>query len=217
MIGTGRAASAVLAGARSLAPPWMRSVIIGVVGARAAISTARAIWTIPQARITKNTADASAELESPATAPIRSVLHEVETEEEHELMQQLAAECFAGNPLPGRRRARMSAFYRHWVAAVRLEFPLRANRPSDRAAMSKWLAGQMRATGVRVSHAADAVPRIVALAINPSRAEVEAGQMADEARLRSVGGALWRKVACFPLQLLGLRPKESMLPPPGFN
>lgn len=74
-------------------------------------------------------------------------------------------------------------FYKVWIAAVRLEFPLRSNRPSDRACMTKWLAGQMRAKGVRVTHIEDAVPRIVAIALNPSRAEVEAEEMAAEADL----------------------------------
>lgn len=74
-------------------------------------------------------------------------------------------------------------FYKVWIAAVRLEFPLRSNRPSDRACMTKWLAGQMRAKGIRVTHIEDAVPRIVAMALNPSRAEVEAEEMAEEADL----------------------------------
>lgn len=92
-------------------------------------------------------------------------------------------------------------FYKVWIAAVRLEFPLRSNRPSDRACMTKWLAGQMRAKGVRVTHIEDAVPRIVAIALNPSRAEVEAEEMATEADLwRLPAKATWiqRWLGCAP-------------------
>lgn len=85
-------------------------------------------------------------------------------------------------------------FLRHWVAELRVEFPARLNRPSDRAAMSKWLAKRLREHGVRVAHIADMVPRAVALAINPSRAEVLARQEAEEARIRSVGGRLVRRL-----------------------
>lgn len=72
-------------------------------------------------------------------------------------------------------------FYKVWIAAVRLEFPLRSDRAADRACMSKWLAGKMRERGIRVTHMQDAIPRIVAMAINPSRAEVEAKEMAEAA------------------------------------
>lgn len=207
----------VLAGASLAWSPWARGALIGFAVTRAAIAAGKAIWNTPQARITRNTADAASELEQSPTAATKCILHEVESEDQHELMRQLAAECFAGNFTPGRRRSRMSAFYRHWVAAARLEFPLRADRPSDRGAMSKWLWGQMRAVGVRTTHAADAVPKVVALALNPSRAEVEAEQWADEARLRSVGGAFWRKLVRFPLAVLGLLPREGAPAPPGFG
>lgn len=72
-------------------------------------------------------------------------------------------------------------FYKVWIAAVRLEFPLRSERAADRACMSKWLAGKMRERGIRTTHMQDAIPRIVAMAINPSRAEVEAKEMAEAA------------------------------------
>jgi hypothetical protein len=110
------------------------------------------------------------------------------------------------------RMTRMSAFYRHWVAAVRLEFPSRANRPSDRAAMSRWLAGQMRAKGIRVTHAADAIPRVVAIAINPSRAEVIGDQMGEVARIKTVGEALWSKVMRRLSRLIGLKPAPPQPP-----
>lgn len=87
-----------------------------------------------------------------------------------------------------------TAFTRFWVDMLRVEFPLRADRPSDRAAMSKWLGARLREHGVRVSHIADMVPRCVALAINPSRAEVEAAQIADAAALRTWGGRLGHKM-----------------------
>lgn len=83
-------------------------------------------------------------------------------------------------------------FYRVWMAAVRLEFPLRSNRPSDRACMTKWLSAQMRAKGMRITHIEDAIPRIVAMAINPSRAEVEAEEMGAEADAwRTVSSSKW--------------------------
>lgn len=75
---------------------------------------------------------------------------------------------------------RASTFYRHWVAEVRMKFPLRTRKPSDQAAMKKWLADEMRLKGIRITHIADAVPRVVALATNRSRAEVEAIEMADQ-------------------------------------
>jgi len=81
-------------------------------------------------------------------------------------------------------------FLRHWVAELRLEFPARQNRPSDRAAMAKWLTTRLREKGMRVRHIADMVPRAVAFALNPSRAEVHAAEEAREAQIRSVGGRL---------------------------
>lgn len=84
-------------------------------------------------------------------------------------------------------------FYKVWIAAVRLEFPLRSNRPSDRACMTKWLTAKMRATGMRITHMEDCIPRIVAMAINPSRAEVEAEEMGKEAdQWRHNHTGLWR-------------------------
>lgn len=195
---------------------WIRNIAAGYAAARAATVAVRVVLTAPQARITENTANLAASMEQVPNSATTYVLREVEGEDSVELMKQLAGECFYGNPTAGKRRARMSAFYRHWVAELRLEFPLRADRPSDRAAMSRWLHGQMRAKGLRATHAADAIPKIVALAINPSRAEVEAAQWADEAKLRTVGEAWWRRVRRLPLRLLGLAPREARAPPPGF-
>lgn len=80
-----------------------------------------------------------------------------------------------------------TAFIRYWVAQLRVEFPARQNRPSDKAAMSKWLAGRLRERGVRITHMADIIPRCVALALNTSRAEFEAAAMADAAAIRTWG------------------------------
>lgn len=80
-----------------------------------------------------------------------------------------------------------SAFIRYWVAQLRVEFPARLNRPSDKAAMSKWLAGKLRERNVRITHMADVIPRCVMLALNASRAEVEAEEMADAAAIRTWG------------------------------
>lgn len=104
----------------------------------------------------------------------------------------LAAKVACGRE-DGRGRVR-SAFLRRWVNELRLEFPARQNRPSDRAAMAKWLTGRLREHGVRVAHMADMVPRAVALAINKGRSEVLAEAEADAARVRSVAGRLWQKL-----------------------
>lgn len=98
-------------------------------------------------------------------------------------------------------------FYKVWIAEVRLEFPLRSNKPSDRACMMRWLTGKMRERGMRITHIADAAPRIVAMAINPSRAEVEAEEMAEAADK-------WRKPlkATWLERLLGIRPPGAARP-----
>lgn len=80
-----------------------------------------------------------------------------------------------------------TAFIRYWVSQLRVEFPARLDRPSDRAAMSKWLAGKLRARGVRITHMANAIPKCVALALNRSRAEVEANEIAEAAAIRTRG------------------------------
>ncbi|APG76237.1 hypothetical protein 1 [Changjiang crawfish virus 7] len=80
-----------------------------------------------------------------------------------------------------------TAFIRYWVSQLRVEFPARLDRPSDRAAMSKWLAGKLRARGVRITHMANAIPKCVALALNRSRAEVEAEEIAEAAAIRTRG------------------------------
>lgn len=89
--------------------------------------------------------------------------------------------------LGGGKAMEGTAFMRYWVSQLRVEFPARQDRPSDRAAMSKWLANKLRARGVRITHMADVIPRCVALALNQSRAEVEAAEMADAAAIRTWG------------------------------
>lgn len=89
-----------------------------------------------------------------------------------------------------------SHFMRVCVAELRLEFPLRTNRASDRAAMSKWLAGKLRARGVRATHAANLIPRAVALALNKSKGEILGDLEAQAARVRTLGGRIvynWRR------------------------
>lgn len=103
--------------------------------------------------------------------------------------------------------ARGSAFMQYWVAELRLEFPQRANRPSDRAVMSKWLTGKLREHGVRTAHMANMVPRCVALALNPSRAEIEADQEAEAARIRTLG----QRAAYRARRMLGLGTQPLMV------
>lgn len=86
---------------------------------------------------------------------------------------------------------RRTAFYRHWVAAVRLEFPARSSRPSDLACMSKWLYAQLRAKGVRITHAQAVIPHIVRIAAGKSRAEYEAEEMAEIAADVAAGTESW--------------------------
>lgn len=69
------------------------------------------------------------------------------------------------------RRA-SKAFFNHWAASLRNQFPLRSNRPSDRAAMAKWLVGEMRTRGYRTTHIANIVPVVVSLALLPIRADM---------------------------------------------
>lgn len=87
-----------------------------------------------------------------------------------------------------RSPVRRTAFYRHWIAATRLEFPARSSRPSDRACMSKWLWGQMRAHGIRHTHARACIPHIVAMAAVKAREEYEAEEMAAIAAVVAAGG-----------------------------
>lgn len=102
------------------------------------------------------------------------------------------------------RRRRASAFMRHWVAAVRTEFPLRADRPADRGAMSKWLSGKLRQRNVRYTHIESIVPKVVAIALNKSRAEVEADVLREDARIRSIGGRMLYMVKQMILATAGL-------------
>lgn len=87
-----------------------------------------------------------------------------------------------------RSPVRRTAFYRHWIAATRLEFPARSSRPSDRACMAKWLWGQMRAHGVRHTHARACIPHIVAMAAVKAREEYEAEEMAEIAAVVAAEG-----------------------------
>lgn len=107
--------------------------------------------------------------------------------EDDEFARRVAALASRATATPEVLVAR-TAFMRSWVAQLRLEFPLRSNRPSDRAAMSKWLAAQLRKKGVRATHAAAMVPRAVALALNKGRDEILADIEAEAARVRTFGG-----------------------------
>lgn len=98
-------------------------------------------------------------------------------------------------PRPDREAAaRLTRIKRHWVAEVRVEFPARLNRPSDRAAMSKWLAARLREKGWRVAHIADFVPRVVALACNQSYAEIVAAEEASAAVVRTAGARFFHRL-----------------------
>lgn len=128
-----------------------------------------------------------------------------EGEEGDAFFRRLAEES-SGSPDDNVVLKARTYFMRHWIDALRLEFPLRENRPSDRAAMSKWLAGQLRQRGVRVRHMADMVPRCVAMALNRSRAEILGDQEAEAARIRTRGGRFFyelRRTLMLDRQALG--------------
>lgn len=89
-----------------------------------------------------------------------------------------------------RRRRRATAFIRHWVARTRLHFPLRADRPSDRAAMAKWLGGEMLGYGMRATYVEPAVQLVLHLALLPSPGEVAGREAYEMHRPRTHGQRL---------------------------
>lgn len=188
----------------------------------AAIST---IWNLPQVRISQASTEAAMSMEKKvdtrddiaAGQDGKGLSELLDSEDSGPLMVNLAAQAFAGVSRSATRRSRITAFYRHWISRARLEFPLRADRASDKGAMSKWLAAELKATGMRATHIADAVPRVVALAINPSRAEVEAAQWAERARLRTLGEGWLYSLRDRGLAALGLSAGLDLTPPPGFD
>lgn len=174
----------------------LRTAVIGYT----AFKFASSIWTSPEERITIGETLVAAAMEArPSVVEEMTVTGTgvpasiaMEQEGAADVHRTLAAIAATGNTSTERARASIKAFYRHWIARVRVEFPLRADRASDRAAMSKWLGAAMRAHGIRYTHMADAIPKVVAMAINPSRSEIEAEQWADHSRRRTRGeGWLW--------------------------
>lgn len=91
-----------------------------------------------------------------------------------------------------KRAARRAAthFLRYWIAAVKLQFEMRQDRPSDRAAMRTWLGKELRARGVRVTHIARAAPLVVRLALLPDAGDEIAVLSAETARSRTRWGRL---------------------------
>lgn len=116
-------------------------------------------------------------LQAPPTAPIPGVLP-------------------AATLRPARRRA-ATTFMRYWVAAVKQQFEMRQDRPSDRAAMRTWLAKELRAHGVRVTHIARAGPMIVRLALLPDEGDRIAVLAAEEVRRRTRWERLCYNASCW--------------------
>lgn len=111
-----------------------------------------------------------------------------EHEEEMKVQHQMAAkDCCLPTFSRGRRRnsLRQKTFLRYWVARVRLQFPLRADRPSDRAAMLNWLGKEMRLLGIRYTHIEGAAMMVVELSLLPSQSYLCAQVAAEEVRSRS--------------------------------
>lgn len=200
-------------------------LLLAAAFAKAVHTAVSTIWNLPQVRISQASTEAAMSMEKKvdteddfaAGQDGKGLSELLDSEESAPLMVSLGAQAFAGVSKSAIRRSRITGFYRHWISRSRMEFPLRADRASDRGAMSKWLAGELRATGMRATHIADAVPRIVALAINPSRAEVEAEQWAERARLRTLGEGWLYSLRDRGLAALGLAPALDLEPPPGFE
>lgn len=95
-----------------------------------------------------------------------------------------------------RPRARTRAFLRYWMARVKLQFPMRSDRPSDRAAMTKWLEGEMRPKGIRHTHMAHAIPMVIRLSLVPDLADSYAQVAADVVASRTRWGR-----ACYNFRL----------------
>lgn len=173
----------------------IRGLVLTAAAGYCALKTVSSIWNTPQERITSAEGSLATTIEHRplpgeerlASGTLVPVSEALEADGNAELHRSLAAAAASGGAGNATKRARISAFYRHWMARARLEFPLRQNRPSDKAAMSKWLHAAMREKGIRCTHAADAIPKVVAMAINPSRAEIEAEQWAEHAKCRTVG------------------------------
>jgi hypothetical protein len=139
-------------------------------------------------------------------------VEDLESEEEQmEAEESNAAQVEAMRTImQGGSSRRSRAFIRTWVSALRNEFPLRANREADRGAMSVWLVKRLRARGMRHTHIARAVPRVVAVAINKSMEEAEAELEANEARLLTNGQRTIGRL----LALIALRLGFPVLAPP---
>jgi len=101
------------------------------------------------------------------------------------------------DPARSPRRRLVSAFLRYWVARTRAQFEMRQDRPSDRAAMRTWLGKEMRAAGVRVTHASRAVPMVVRLALLPDEGDRLAVVAADAVRTRTRFGRLRYRFSCW--------------------
>lgn len=172
---------------------------------------ARAWWNSPEARPTAAARLLASTLEHPDDDIEGEMVMLQQEGVQGDVAHTVGAEALAmRTPRDARRRRRASAFVRHWVAAVRTEFPLRADRPSDRGAMSKWLSGKMRQRNMRYTHIESVVPKVVSLALNKSRAEVEADVLREDARLRSIGGRLLYNFKQMCLAAAGLgEPVES--------
>lgn len=105
------------------------------------------------------------------------------------------------------RRRLVSTFLRYWVARVRAQFEMRQDRPSDRAAMRTWLGKEMRAAGVRVTHASRAVPMVVRMALLPDEADRIGVVAAEAIRTRTRFDRLRYRFSCWrDRQLLGATP-----------
>lgn len=113
-----------------------------------------------------------------------------EADRQHRMCAALLCPRKSGRKARTHHNARSKAFVRHWVARTRLKFPLRADRPSDRAAMATWLHKEMTARGIRPTHQEAAIHLVVQFALLPSQAELMAREMADEARPRTNGSRL---------------------------
>jgi len=190
---------ALLWGARVL------SALGAIASLLALVWYARMWWSTPEVRPTAAARLLAARLEQPDdTLEAEMVALQDEGPQGDVAHTVGAAAAAMRTPRDAQRHRRASAFVRHWVAAVRVEFPLRADRPSDRGAMSKWLSGKMRQRNMRYTHIESVVPKVVSLALNKSRAEVEADVLREDARIRTIGGRMLHMVRQMILTTAGL-------------
>jgi len=199
--------SALLALARRVHTIMMVAAVVSfVVGV--ALLVAWVLWSFGRSEITPSGGNLAAARHLHSSPPV-DAFGEVLLEDDSG--QSNAAHALEAHRLRAGKPGRSTrTFLHHWVSALRCQFPARMDRPADRAAMATWLSSKMRERGMRYAHIADCMPRIVELALQKSRAEVEAEEMAKVAALRTAGGRWWYDLKARVAGWFGLVPLETL-------